>query len=149
MPIAQRTLKIEKYKSGFRPLEIGKEEKQRLTINSNGYVWFTAYGIAKGDVWKYTALRKVRLKLDSKQANAIMEKAVMTILQDPCVQDEVFVIDADVEPDEIQMIDISGVFMKKRVLEQIVPAVDELYDTIRKAINIECLLEFDYDFKTE
>lgn len=149
MTTAQRTLKIEKQKCGYRPLEIGKEEKQRLTINSNGRVWFTSYGIATDDAWKYIALRKMRLKLDPKQANAIIEKALTTILQDTRIQDEVFVMECDTEPDIICVVDKKGGYWAKRVLERIVPAVDELYDAIQKAIHIEWLLEFDYEFNTE
>ena len=39
-----KKLIIEKEKSGFLPLEPNSEDKQRLTINAKGMVWFTAYG---------------------------------------------------------------------------------------------------------
>lgn len=149
MTTAQRTIKIVKHKCGYRPLEIGKEEKQRLTINSNGMVWFTSYGIASGDAWKYTALRKLRLKIDPKQANAIMEMAMTTVLQDTRIRDEVYVMECDTDPDTISVVDRNGGYWSKKVLERITPAVDELYDAIRRVIPVEWLLEFDYEFKTE
>lgn len=144
-----KTLKIEKLKVGYRPIVIGKEEKQRLTINSNGMVWFTAYGMSDDHTWTYKALRKMRFKIDPSIADRIIDKAESTVLREASVKDEVFVMEADVEPDKISLADKAGIILMKNVLERISPAVDALYDFIRQSISIEWLLEFDYELKGE
>lgn len=140
------SLKIEKHRGGFHPLLINKEEKQRLTIRANGAVWFTSYGAQIENEWQYKAIRKIRCKIDASQAEFILAKAKELLngikgFGDP--------LDCDGEQDYISAIDKKGNTQTKLIMEEYHKSVSELYEEIRKAIAIEKLLVFDYEFLRE
>lgn len=140
------TLIIEKEKGGFLAFEPGKEEKQRIVIKANGAVWFTTYGVETTDGWKYKAIRKMRCRMDKQQAESILAKAAEFV-------DSMHGIDGyrvcDGEQDYITVISENGEKVKKLVNEGDFPEVEDIYGIIRKALPIDKLLMFDYDFYTE
>ncbi len=145
---AKRHLYIEVSKGGYRPFELDKEEKQRLTILDNGMVWFTTYGLKTESVWQYKAMRKERHRISAEQADKIIDMA-LALVNDDKVQDEVFVMECDAEPDTITIVDTDGKYFSKRFYNWSVSASQELYAEIRAVLKVGMLLEFDYQFQTE
>lgn len=141
-----KKLVIEKEKGGMRPLEPNHEEKQRITINSNGAVWFTSYGVDTTDEWKYKALRKTRAKLGIEQTNTLLGLAEelfgeMHGIIDPPI--------CDGERDLLTVNYESGYVQKKYINEEEHPTMQRLYEELRKTVAIKNLLLFEYDFYTE
>lgn len=140
------SLKIEKQRGGFHPLLLDKEDKQRLTIKTNGAVWFTSYGVQIEGEWQYKAIRKIRCKIDVRSAETILAKAKEILngikgFGEP--------LDCDGEQDYITAIDKMGNAQTKLVMEEYHKSVSELYEIIRTTIPIAKLLVFDYDFLRE
>ena len=141
-----KKLVIENEKGGMRPLEPNHEEKQRITLNSKGMVWFTAYGADTTDGWKYKPLRKTRTKLGEEQTKTILGLAEelfgeMHGLIDPPI--------CDGERDLLTVNYESGYAQKKYINEEEHPTMQRLYEELRKALAIKTLLLFEYDFYTE
>lgn len=145
MPMFSK-LVIEKEKGGMRPIEPNHEEKQRVTINSNGLVWFTAYGVDLTDAWKYKALRKLRYQISREQTKTVFGLAERLL-------DEMNgVIDPRICDGEVDF--LTAYYGDGRKQKQLINEVDhttmqQLYEEIRKAVPIGKLLLFDYDFYSE
>lgn len=148
MAKAERRLQIEICKEGFRPFELDKEEKQRLTIHDNGKVWFTTYGLKTEMCWQYKAIRKERYRITAAEANSIIDKA-LTLINDDNVQDAVFVMECDTTPDIITIVDTKGHYYSKRVYHSSVQAAQDLYAELRTLLKVDMLLEFDYEYFRE
>lgn len=145
-PKSRVALVIEKEKGGMRPLEIESEEKQRLTIDEKGMVWFTVYGVSIEKEWEYKALRKIRCRIDAKKAVAILKLAEQLL-------DEVHGVFeprvCDGEMDVLSFTRENGVKQKQVIIEENHPLMTKLYEEIRKVVPIDNLLLFNYDFYTE
>lgn len=145
---AKRRLQIEISKGGYHPFEPNKEEKQRLTILDNGMVWLTTYGLKTEGCWQYKAMRKERHRVGVEQAKAFIDKAVV-LINSPEINDSLFVIECDADPDRITVSDANGYYCSKEFFNESIPAVQDFYEEIRKVITTKMLLEFDFEFYSE
>ena len=130
----------------MRPLEYNTEEKQRLTVNSKGLVWFTSYGVNTELGWDYKALRKIRCRIDTEKATTILKLAGQLFDE---VQGLIEPMISDGELDVLSVTSENGVKQKQVIVEENHALMTQLYETIRKTIPIENLLLFDYEFCTE
>ena len=122
--------------------------KRHLYIEVSKGVWFTTYGLKTESAWQYKAMRKERHRISAEQANGIIDRALALITDDK-VQDELFVMECDAEPDTITIVDTDGKYFSKRFYNWSAPVSQELYAEIRTVLKIDMLLEFDYQFQTE
>lgn len=139
--IQMTSLVIEKSKGGFRPYEPNKEEKQRLTIKANGNVWLTTYGLATEFKWEYKAMRKIRCRITTAQADAIINKAEKIINQ---IDIDYEGLTCDEVPDRLTIKSVNGV-RTGEIMEEHSQALVDLYSEIRKMLPYENLLDFDYE----